>query len=77
MAKLLLMRANLKYLLITLKQSTMKKLLFSTVVLLGAMGICVTNFGNTGSKLPLSTKNYVIKDTVPTDTTQRDTTSVH
>jgi hypothetical protein len=55
----------------------MKKLLFSTVVLLGAMGICVTNFGNTGSKLPLSTKNYVIKDTVPTDTTQRDTTSVH
>ncbi len=48
----------------------MKKLLFSTVVLLGAMGICVANFGNTGAKLPVHTSNYVVKDTVPSDTTK-------
>jgi hypothetical protein len=48
----------------------MKKLLFSTVVLLGAMGICISNFGSTGSQLPAGSHNYIVKDTVPTDTTK-------
>jgi len=48
----------------------MKKLLFSTVVLLGALGICMTNFGSTGSQLPAGNHTYIVKDTVPTDTTK-------
>jgi len=48
----------------------MKKLLFSTVVLLGALGICVSNFGNTGSSVPANNHTYILKDTVPSDTTK-------
>jgi hypothetical protein len=48
----------------------MKKLLFSAVVLLGAMGICISNFGSTGSQLPAGNHNYIVKDTVPSDTTK-------
>jgi hypothetical protein len=48
----------------------MKKLLFSAVVLLGAMGICVSNFGSTGSQVPAGNHSYILKDTVPTDTTK-------
>ncbi len=47
----------------------MKKLLFSTVVLLGTLGICVSNFGSTGS-LPAGNRTYIVKDTVPSDTTK-------
>ncbi|MEO8711000.1 MAG: hypothetical protein ABI405_02695 [Parafilimonas sp.] len=48
----------------------MKKLLLSTVVLLGAMGICVTNFGRTSTHTPLTNHSYIVKDTVPSDTTK-------
>ncbi|HYK44865.1 MAG TPA: hypothetical protein VEV83_06845 [Parafilimonas sp.] len=48
----------------------MKKLLFSAVVLLGAMGICISNFGSTGSQVPAGNHSYILKDTVPTDTTK-------
>lgn len=48
----------------------MKKLLLSAVVLLSAMGICVANFGNTGSTTPLTNHSYILKDTVPSDTTK-------
>ncbi len=48
----------------------MKKFLFSATVLLGAMGICVANYSNAGSKLPIDNKNYIVKDTVPSDTTK-------
>lgn len=36
---------------------------------MGAIGICVAN-SNSGSKLPLDNKTYIIKDTVPSDTTK-------
>jgi hypothetical protein len=48
----------------------MKKFLFSAVVLLGAMGICIANFGSTGSQVPAGNRSYIVKDTVPTDTTK-------
>ena len=50
----------------------MKKFLFSATVVLGAMGICVANYSNTGSKLPIDNKQYIVKDTVPGDTTKPD-----
>ena len=56
--------------LITLKHLTMKKLLFSAAVVMGAIGICVANYGNANSNLPLNNHNYIVKDTVPTDTTK-------
>jgi hypothetical protein len=48
----------------------MKKLLFSAVALLGALSICVSNFGNTGSSLPAGNHSYITRDTVPSDTTK-------
>jgi hypothetical protein len=40
-------------------------------VLLGALGICAANYGNTSAKLPVNNKTYtIIKDTVPSDTTK-------
>ena len=48
----------------------MKKFLFSATVLLGAMGICVANYSNTSAKLPMDNKTYIVKDTVPSDTTK-------
>jgi len=48
----------------------MKKLLFSAAVLVGAIGICVANYSNAGSKLPLNNHTYILKDTVPSDTTK-------
>ena len=48
----------------------MKKLLFSAVVLLGAMGICISNFGSTSAQVPAGNHSYILKDTVPTDTTK-------
>jgi hypothetical protein len=48
----------------------MKKLLFSAAVLLGAMGICVVNYSNANSSLPLNNHTYIVKDTVPSDTTK-------
>ena len=37
---------------------------------MGTIGICVANFSSTGSKLPLDNHKYIIKDTVPSDTTK-------
>lgn len=37
---------------------------------MGALGICVANFGNTASARPLDNKTYILKDTVPSDTTK-------
>lgn len=48
----------------------MKKFLFSAAVLMGAIGICVANSGNANAKLPADSKTYIIKDTVPSDTTK-------
>ena len=48
----------------------MKKLLFSAAVVLGLTGICVANFSNAGPNLPLNNHTYIIKDTVPSDTTK-------
>jgi hypothetical protein len=48
----------------------MKKILFSAAVVMGTIGICVANFSSTGSKLPLDNHKYIIKDTVPSDTTK-------
>ena len=48
----------------------MKKLLFSAAVVMGAIGICVANYGNASSTLPLNNHTYIIKDTVPSDTTK-------
>lgn len=48
----------------------MKKFLFSAAVVMGAMGIFVANYSNAGSNLPIGNKNYIVKDTVPSDTTK-------
>jgi hypothetical protein len=48
----------------------MKKFLFSATVLLGAIGICVANYSSASSNLPLDNKTYIVKDTVPSDTTK-------
>jgi hypothetical protein len=48
----------------------MKKILLSAVVVMGALGICVSNFGNTASARPLNNHTYILKDTVPSDTTK-------
>ena len=48
----------------------MKKLLFSVAVLMGVMGICVANYGNASSTLPVNNGNYAVTDTVPSDTTK-------
>ena len=61
--------AELNILINNLKAITMKKFLLSAVVLVGAMGICVTNFGNTNSIRPVNTQTYNLRDTVPSDTT--------
>jgi len=48
----------------------MKKLLFSAAVLMGVMGICVANYGNANSNLPVNHTTYIVTDTVPSDTTK-------
>ncbi len=48
----------------------MKKLLFSATVVLGTLSICAANYGNTNAKLPVNNRAYIIKDTVPSDTTK-------
>lgn len=48
----------------------MKKILLSAVVLMGAMGICVSNFAGTASTVPANHQTYIVKDTVPSDTTK-------
>lgn len=49
----------------------MKKVLFMAAILLGATGICISNFTTTSAQIPVVNKHYVIKDTVPTDTTKK------
>ncbi len=49
----------------------MKKFLFSAAVVMSTIGICVANFSNPGSKLPLNNHTYIVKDTVPSDTSMR------
>lgn len=53
----------------------MKKFLFSAAVLMGAMGICIANSSDANAKLPAETQTYIIKDTVPGDTTTKPTDS--
>jgi hypothetical protein len=48
----------------------MKKVLFSTAVLLGTIGICISNSGTTNAQVPAGNHQYIIKDTVPSDTTK-------
>ena len=46
----------------------MKKVLFTAAVLLGATGICISNFTTTNAQVPSTNNHFVIKDTVPSDT---------
>jgi len=48
----------------------MKKFLFSAAVIMGAMGIAVANSNNASAKLPVDNRTYIVKDTVPSDTTK-------
>ncbi len=48
----------------------MKKFLFSATVIMGAMGIAVASTNNASAKLPTDHKTYIVKDTVPSDTTK-------
>jgi hypothetical protein len=48
----------------------MKKVLFSAAVALGIIGISVSNFGTTNAQVPTSNHSYIVKDTVPSDTTK-------
>ncbi len=54
----------------------MKKVLFSAAVALGIIGISVSNSGTTNAQVPSANHNYIVKDTVPSDTTQpKDSTT--
>jgi hypothetical protein len=48
----------------------MKKVLFSLTVALGMIGIAVANSGATKAPAPTDHHNYIVKDTVPSDTTK-------
>ncbi|HVX28117.1 MAG TPA: hypothetical protein VHB70_17345 [Parafilimonas sp.] len=48
----------------------MKKVLFSLAVVLGVVGISVANSGATKAQVPAGNHSYIIKDTVPSDTTK-------
>lgn len=52
------------------KNLTMKKVLFSAAVALGIIGISVSNFGTSNAQVPTSNHSYIVKDTVPSDTTK-------
>lgn len=49
----------------------MKKVLFSAAIILGATGICISNLTTTNAQAPVRSNHFVIKDTVPTDTTMK------
>ena len=68
MAKLLLTVTN--KLIIHSKNLTMKKVLFSAAVALGIIGISVSNFGTSNAQVPTTNHSYIVKDTVPSDTTK-------
>jgi hypothetical protein len=54
----------------------MKKILFSVAVALGVVGISVSNFGTSNAQVPTSNHSYIVRDTVPSDTTQpKDSTT--
>jgi hypothetical protein len=53
----------------------MKKILFSAAVLLGAIGICVSNTDNSIAQAPAGKAVYILNDTTPTDTMTTDTTT--
>ena len=46
----------------------MKKIILSAVIALSTLGICVANSGT--SKAQTSKTSYVVRDTVPSDTTK-------
>ena len=48
----------------------MKKVLFSAAVVLGVIGISVSNFGTSNAQVPTTNHSYIVKDTVPSDTTK-------
>ena len=48
----------------------MKKLLFSAAIAMSAIGICVANFNNASANVPAHRTSYVVRDTVPSDTTK-------
>lgn len=55
----------------------MKKVLFVTTIVLGAIGIGIANSGNTTKQIPAANHSYIIKDTVPSDTTKpKDSSTV-
>jgi len=48
----------------------MKKVLFSLTIALGILGICVANSGTSNAQVPNDNHSYIVKDTVPSDTTK-------
>ena len=62
-------KSNLQ-ILFTLKNLTMKKVLFSAAVVLGAIAVSVSNFGTSNAQVPTTNHSYILKDTVPSDTTK-------
>ena len=70
MAKVAKLLLNVTYnFIIHSKNLTMKKILFSIAVALGVIGISVSNFGTSNAQVPTSNHSYIVKDTVPSDTT--------
>ena len=48
----------------------MKKVLFSLTAALGIIGICLANSGASTAQVPADHHTYIVKDTVPSDTTK-------
>jgi hypothetical protein len=48
----------------------MKKVLFSAAIVMSTIGICVANFNTTKASTPTNHTSYIVRDTVPSDTTK-------
>ncbi|MEP6465038.1 MAG: hypothetical protein ABJB05_01980 [Parafilimonas sp.] len=48
----------------------MKKILFSAAIVMSTIGICVANFNSSTATTPVKHSSYIVKDTVPSDTTK-------
>ncbi|MEP6681677.1 MAG: hypothetical protein ABJA35_00385 [Parafilimonas sp.] len=48
----------------------MKKILFSAAIVMSTIGICVANFNSSNATTPVNHNSYIVRDTVPSDTTK-------
>jgi len=48
----------------------MKKILFSATIVMSTIGICVANFNSSKAVTPVNHNSYIVRDTVPSDTTK-------